>query len=327
MGKKFNEFTYEEKEKILELHNDKKLNKEIAELFDTSKTMIGRLLRSMNVESRHPLLTDERKLAIKECYEEYKNLHKVGKIMKCNDKTIVKILQEFGVKQLSGGEVRRKYKIDNYYFENIDNQNKAYCLGIFFSDGTVSKNGNYIGISLQEKDKTLLDKLNMEFGGNRKLSLIEYNKKNKNWQNQYFLSISCKQMHDDLIKHGAVPNKSLILEFPTTVPQDLIRHFVRGYFDGDGSISKKEDRCTLISTESFCNTLADIVKKELDINCSVMFCHNKKDKPTRTFQIAGKNQVKKFLDWLYQDANIYLERKYDLYILKYYPDINNSLSA
>ncbi len=43
-------------------------------------------------------------------------------------------------------------------------------------------------------------------------------------------------MFEDLCKHGCVPNKSLILEFPKTVPSDLIHHFIRGYFDGDGSV-------------------------------------------------------------------------------------------
>ena len=46
-------------------------------------------------------------------------------------------------------------------------------------------------------------------------------------------------MFNDLIKQGCVPNKSLILTFPNKhqVPKNLINHFIRGYFDGDGSIS------------------------------------------------------------------------------------------
>ena len=74
MGKKFNEFTEEDKNAILKLHNDGLLNREIAVQFNTSITMIGRLLRLMNVPSRHPLLTDDRKIKIKECYEKYRDL-------------------------------------------------------------------------------------------------------------------------------------------------------------------------------------------------------------------------------------------------------------
>lgn len=60
------------------------------------------------------------------------------------------------------------------------------------------------------------------------MSFIEYNKKNHNWQNQYCLAITNQKMNQDLIKHGAVPNKSLSLEFPNDISNDLIRHFVRG---------------------------------------------------------------------------------------------------
>lgn len=327
MGKKFNEFTKEEKDYMVSLHNDGLLNKDLAEIFETSTCMISRLLRSMNVESRHPSLTYDRKLKIKECYEKCHNIKQTAKEMKCGNRTVVKILKEFGVRQLSISEVRRKYIIDDYYFNEINTPNKAYSLGMIFADGTVSKNGNYVTISLQEQDKQLLDLLNNEFGGNRKLSFVEYSKKNSNWQNQYILSVSSEQMHSDLIRLGAFPNKSLSLRFPNDVPDYLISHFVRGYFDGDGHISKKEDRCNLISTEAFCTKLANIVKENLDIHASVMFCHNKHDKPTRTFQIAGKHQVKKFLDWIYQDAEIYLNRKHSLYLSKYYPDMDSSLCA
>lgn len=59
-----------------------------------------------------------------------------------------------------------------------------------------------------------------------------------------------------------------------------------------------------------------------------MYCHNNYDVSTRTLQIAGKHQVKRFLDWLYEDAELYLDRKYRLYLSKYYHELlNNSLLA
>ena len=172
--------------------------------------------------------------------------------MHCGEKTLDEIIDEYGLYVKPKTEINQKYSIDNYYFNVIDTQNKAYSLGMLYADGTVSKNKTGFAISLQERDKDVLDQLNHEFGGDRKLSYIEYSKKNSNWQNQYMLGISNKQMHEDLIKHGCVPNKSLVLEFPNDIESGLIRHFVRGYFEGDGNISKNEDRCTLISTNNFC---------------------------------------------------------------------------
>ena len=326
MGKLFKEWTNEEKERMIELHNDNLTNQEIADIFDTSKTMISRILRSLNVPSRHPALTPERKQQIKECYEEHRNLMKVSKIMHCNTGTVAEILKEYGIEQLSASELRRKYDVSEDYFDVIDNQNKAYSLGMIFSDGTVSKKGNHIAIALQECDRYLLERLSNEFGGSRPLSFLDYKHKNPNWQDQYCLTVTNKKMHSDLVRHGAVPNKSLILKFPTTIPDEFIPHFVRGYFDGDGTISKNECRCSLISTDDFCRALADLVKKELDIHCSIMYLHGNREKSSRVLSIAGRRQVKKFLDWIYNDAEIYLKRKHEIYLNNYYPDTNNSLS-
>lgn len=289
--------------------------------------MISRILRSLDVPSRHPSLTEERKQQIKSCYEEHRSLSVVADIMHCNTGTVATILKEYGIEQLSSSEMHRKYNIEENYFETIDNQNKAYALGMIFSDGTVSKEHNHIAIALQECDKYLLERLSDEFGGSRPLSFIDYKRKNQNWQDQYCLTITNKKMHSDLVNHGAVPNKSLILKFPTTVPDELLSHFVRGYLDGDGTISKGECRCSLISTDDFCRTLAEIIKLKFDIHCSIMYLHGNKEKSTRVLSIAGRHQVKKFLDWIYNDAEIYMKRKHNIYMNVYYPNTNNSLSA
>ena len=65
---------------------------------------------------------------------------------------------------------------------------------------------------------------------------INNEKLNNNRQNQYKICVCGTKIHHDLEKHGCVENKSLILQFPTTVPEELMHHFIRGYFDGDGCI-------------------------------------------------------------------------------------------
>lgn len=327
MSRKKDSFTQNEIDKMVELHNDGMLNREIAELYDTSKTMVSRIFKELKIPSRHPVLTENRKIEIKNYYLSCYNKKQTCTEMHCGENTVNSIIKEYGLCEKSLSEIRRKYDVIDNYFDIIDTQNKAYALGLYYADGTVSKNKNYVSISLQERDVNILDKLNNEFGGNRKLTFVKFNDKNSNWSNQYMFTVASDKIHGDLIKHGCVPNKSLILEFPNTIPREMIRHFVRGYFDGDGNISKNEDRCTLISTEDFCCKLSEIVKKELNINSSIFFCHNK-NTTTRTFQIAGKNQVKKFLDWLYIGSELYIERKYRLYLSKYHTELlNDSLIA
>jgi hypothetical protein len=122
-------------------------------------------------------------------------------------------------------------------------------------------------------------------------------------------------VHDALVSHGVVPNKSQTLEFPINLKEEYYSSFILGYMDGDGHITDhpKDRRCNLVSTEKFCLSVAKIIKDKLDINSSIMLCHRKDNVPTRVLSIAGKNQVKKFLDWIYSESDIYLERKHDIY--------------
>ncbi len=326
--RKKDSFTQLEIDDMVKYHNAGYLNKDIAELYHTSKTMVARIFQELGLPSRHPRLTDERKEMIKNYYLSCYNKTKTCEAMNCGTDTLNKIIKEYNLYEPSSSELKRKYSIDEDYFDEINTPEKAYALGLYYSDGTVHKKNNSFSISLQECDKAILDKLNNNFGGNRKLTYIELNKKNANWSNQYMFTVTSEKMRNDLIKHGCVPNKSLILKFPTTIPKHLLRDFVRGYFDGDGSISKTEDRCTLVSTNDFCKKLSDIVKNELNVNSSIFFCHGNENTTTRTFQIAGKYQVKKFLDWLYFDSELHLDRKYQLYLSKYNHELlNNSLSA
>ena len=65
--------------------------------------------------------------------------------------------------------------------------------------------------------------------------------KNKGSETKYcYFRINQKEICEQLISHGCLPNKSLILQLPNTVPNNLLRHFIRGYSDGDGTIYKNK---------------------------------------------------------------------------------------
>ena len=132
-------------------------------------------------------------------------------------------------------------------------------------------------------------------------------------------------MCESLNNIGMKPNKSLILEFPQ-IDEYLVSHFVRGYYDGNGSIYRKIKNSnnhhittTITSTKMFCNSLAEICTKKLDIYCPIYDASNHNG-VTKIFTLSGRNKSKKFLDWIYQDADMYLARKYDRYKEYYFLD-------
>lgn len=56
--------------------------------------------------------------------------------------------------------------------------------------------------------------------------------------NVFVIQFCSKQITQDLVRLGAIPNKSLVLQFPTfdIVPEEYISSFILGCFDGDGCI-------------------------------------------------------------------------------------------
>lgn len=255
-------------------------------------------------------------------------MHEIAKRLHFSAGTIADILRSNDVKIKNYCEASKIYTIDEEYFDEINIPNKAYILGFLYADGCRVKNCNGIRMNLQERDKHILDEINNEIKSNRPLRFIDYSH-DPSRQNQYLLSIDNKHMAESLYKWGIVPCKEFILEFPSWMDYDLIRHFIRGYLDGDGSISKnpKEKRMNFTGTKMMMEGIKEYLEKQLNVH-SFMYSPHHKDTITRTLGIAGGNQVKKVLDHLYEDAEMYLHRKYEIYENLYVkPFINNSQIA
>jgi len=153
---------------------------------------------------------------------------------------VCKFLKRNGIKNVryNTNKLVRKYSLNDNYFDVIDTEEKAYFLGLLYADGCnlFDKNNNVTTISLQEKDVKILERFNYEIKSDRPLEFMYKN--NDNHQNQYRLTMCSEQISTNLSLLGCTPRKSLTLKFPTEeqVPNHLIQHFIRGYFDGDGCI-------------------------------------------------------------------------------------------
>lgn len=255
------------------------------------------------------------------------SIEKLEKIYNVSDSVIRRILKLCNVKTRDNSHKGRKYNINENYFDNIDTQNKAYILGLLYSDGCNSSNDNNIILELQEKDKDILDKINIELCNDKPLYFKNLNKKNNNWQNSYGILITNKHMSEQLKELGMVPRKSLILKFPEWLNEELIPHFLRGYIDGDGHIEwRKSKFINMASTLEFCQSVKDILFKYLNIESSSIYNTANKESNTRILTIFKKENIKKFLDYIYNDAILYIQRKYDIYkLICEEMDTNNSL--
>lgn len=238
----------------------------------------------------------------------------IAKQLNCSQRWISSVLKRNRIPTRVGKHI--KYNdINNIFFKNIDCEENAYFLGLLYADGCVQvKNSAYtVSLKLKSDDQYIIEKFRdiMSPSSPIKTSYGKYS----------YFRINQKEICDQLISHGCMPNKSLILNFPTTVPAHLMRHFIRGYSDGDGTIYNNHIKASgkqyyntiwkIVSTNSFCQETALFLNKELGINCSQSLSNN--NKITTTLSVGGNKQVKKLLDWMYKDCSIYLPRKYNKY--------------
>lgn len=215
-------------------------------------------------------------------------------------------------------KLQRKYTLDQEYFDVIDTEEKAYFLGLMYADGCNHIEVGTIAISLQECDLGILQKFQSELKTDRPIAYCDRKTKNPAHQNCYKLTINSSKICQRLEELGCWARKSLNLEFPTEnqVPPHLIRHFIRGYFDGDGCICHWQNKqgwtvisACIVSTFNFCDKLSEIIFQELEVKSHIY--KRKENVTTRQMNFSGRHNTMKFVNWLYSDCSIYLDRKYN----------------
>lgn len=221
----------------------------------------------------------------------------------------------------------KKLIYDDKIFEIIDTEEKAYWLGFLMADGyiTVTDRNAELGIELNIKDKGHLFKFQkflktnaMVQERNRFFEKVANNYCNKTL-NSCFIRIYNKKIVGDLISLGFQQNKrNKGLKF-CQIPDNLKRHFIRGFFDGDGSIAKIHNRanytCNITSKdEKFLKEIRKILYIE-GINSYLTNWTNGYNNKIYQLNVAAKKDVEKYLNFIYQDSKIYLERKHSLYLI------------
>lgn len=119
-------------------------------------------------------------------------------------------------------------------FFDIWTPEMAYVLGYFSADGCMYRNtrGSYY-VGFASTDKELIDTTKALMSVTN--AIEEYQSPKPNHKRRYTLQIGSRRIFQQLLALGFMPNKSLKVKLPD-IPSDLLRHFVRGYFDGDGSV-------------------------------------------------------------------------------------------
>ena len=208
------------------------------------------------------------------------------------------------------------YFSDFHFFDKIDTEAKAYILGFIYADGCLRRNS--LSITLAEKDIDILEKIKLEMRSER-IFTKGHSKGYVNSSITYNLTITSPVLREGLIKQGITERKTETCSFPE-IPEAYLRHFLRGYVDGDGSFglyySGGVGRYNLsICANPLCVVqLSDVFYSLVETRGGVYKRHKDSKSGVVTLRYSGKSTVCKLLNYLYSRASIYLDRKYKNYL-------------
>jgi hypothetical protein len=273
-------------------------SKKVAEEFRTSPGVVLRIVKlsGLNIGSKGARRmfseVDEKKMV--SMYAAGKSQDEIAKVFKISQQGVGKVLKRFSVVMRS-----TKSGIDEYFFDNINTEEKAYWLGFLSADGNIGKD-NAIRLELQRKDGLHVVKFSRAIGMNGGV----YSRSGD--RSEVGVEPKSVVMANSLREKGLQTSvKSLLLKpFKFIVHGDLERHYWRGFVDGDGGIWGG-DTIGICGTKDVCDGLKMfLLKSGISTNASVLRSGDHLWK----FSVNSK-QVVECVQLLYADACVYLERK------------------
>ena len=219
----------------------------------------------------------------------------------------------------------RKHRFNTEYFDNIDSENKAYFLGLLYADGNNITHNTTEGlsISLKEEDGYILESLKEQIKSDYPLI------KRKSGDIMFYVySHGFKKKLDSV---GVFQRKTFKLDFPYFLSDNLIKHFIRGYFDGDGCIwngkrkkmvvkdnkSKFGTRERIVHNAKFTFTgytvfiqqLQQYLHQQINLPINKLNYRHKNNLNCATIEYSGRGNIGKLYKYMYEKSNIFMKRK------------------
>ena len=211
---------------------------------------------------------------------------------------------------------RNKYPVNSTFFDCIDSEEKAYWWGFLYADGYVGKDARAIVVNLSNVDVEHLKKFRDIISPERPVRLeVKFRKNLGITTRTAVLRVDDKYICSRLQELGMIPKRTEFWRVGDNLPDDLFRHWLRGYFDGDGTASKDISRPTIriLGQED----LLVWFLKELNTNNVLHTSTVPRQKGGKNgtkiniyeLSVGGSHQMVSFREWLYKNAVVYLERK------------------
>lgn len=205
--------------------------------------------------------------------------------------------------------------IKHNFFKTIDSEIKAYLLGFLAADGNIDSKTNRISILLNKKDIEILKLFQFFICPESKI----YDKHDLSIKRdpQVLIRFSSKELKTDLFNYGIIPNKTKSEFNIDNIPKEYRKHYIRGYFDGDGCFYYKKWRGRNKVCVNFTNSTKSILEsinkelKEININFKLEVKTSKTNNTYYVLAAYSQKNLLNFGNWLYLDSIFYLKRKFE----------------
>lgn len=286
------------KEKLIELYIEKELSmSEIGKLAGTSRTNVYLKMKKLDVPIRTK--KESRDLALDKSKLKYKTVNS-------NDNEIITLK-------------RKKYNTN--FFGKWSNE-MAYTLGLIFTDGNVfyskaPNNVNYVQgtFAFGQKDKELITKISNLIGYEGKIQFRKERHDKKISRSEiYMIIINSSDLLLQLERFNITPNKSMDMKFPE-IPTQYLKHFIRGCWDGDGSVYMENNRIRasyVSGSLSFIENLMEILE---DFGLSKRKLYQHKHSDSYYFRYVSDDDCQKLYNLMYKNVSpeLYYSKKYNVF--------------
>lgn len=216
-------------------------------------------------------------------------------------------------------------RIRHDIFSKIETELQAYLLGFYAADGNINEKRKTFRIHLQKQDSELVYLYKDIISPDARTFTVEEHKttgrngQEVNAHESFGVDITSAKLCTDLVNLGIGYNKSYSDLHIPEMSESLIRHFIRGYFDGDGCVtiwlSKEKGKSDRVRGKfDICAKSASILNEFIkffathDIKINLNYL--KRDDMYR-ISTSSKKELEKIYNILYKDSNFYLSRKFN----------------
>jgi hypothetical protein len=192
------------------------------------------------------------------------------------------------------------------YFKAINTDEKAYWLGFLAADGAIFCNDRQYSITLdlQPRDLHWLERFRDSIAPGAKIT--------RHGTRSCSVSIGSKEMYSDLLALGIGPRKSNTLEWPR-LPEAFVMTFLLGYFDGDGSFTRRKDRdawqWVLLGTNPFLCVARDLIQRHAQVTLREPVRAHKGNSP-HLFRINASHERAIVIDRILNASGLGMPRKH-----------------